>query len=716
MPKKPNDLPGTPSNAANAGVDQTVSEGSTVVLGAKTKDAGGENLSYSWKQISGSPVRLVNENSPNASFQAPYIADKAISNALEFELTVTKGSTVAGKDSVEITVRRVQRALIFQGGGALGAYEAGVYRALCETLREKDSKNGVDRPLFDIVAGSSIGAVNAAILVNFVVHKNGNNWDHSEDELGRFWSDISNPNPFHLKWWIDNVWLNPMLMSWWDYWKNIRDTGYRSQESSGDDGSPKDWREIWPFIAGYFFWPENWGPLATSESARRFYSYWWSIQLGVPKVLSAGPIVQPDMKFFAPTPQFIRFDNNPLAQTMMNYWPLKNRIKTSYEKGQPRLILVSVDVQDCTTAVAFDSYEYRGKECEVCDQKFGSTAELVRHVYDEHKQQNEARTDSICKTVYGGENVRVMHYDGIGIEHVAASMSTHLRYKYPALNVVEDGKESPRYFWDGAYLSNTPLREVIQAHQNYWREAEGVPELEVYIVNLYPSIEKQVPQDADSIQDREIDIKFHDRTKYDAKAAATVTDYLDLGRLLKNVASEAIQNIADDDRRALMESKLRSVLYSETKTRKRNGEKRIYRDILEGRFSISKTVYIERADDSHTIFGKAFDFSSKTVDQLLKSGYDEAMTELGLDQLMNKTGESIKDKKLQRMESKLQVARALARNRNEDGSIVDHDKFASMMEDFKKETNDADLIAMADKVIESNRKDVKTLSTWSLTR
>ena len=61
----------------------------------------------------------------------------------------------------------IQRALIFQGGGSLGAYEAGVFTALCEDLIKKDktNENRRNRPVFDIIAGSSIGAVNAAIIV-----------------------------------------------------------------------------------------------------------------------------------------------------------------------------------------------------------------------------------------------------------------------------------------------------------------------------------------------------------------------------------------------------------------------------------------------------------------------------------------------------------------------------------------------------------------------
>jgi hypothetical protein len=45
-----------------------------------------------------------------------------------------------------------QRALVFQGGGSLGAYEAGVYEATYELLSERDVKLGREgKPLFHIV-------------------------------------------------------------------------------------------------------------------------------------------------------------------------------------------------------------------------------------------------------------------------------------------------------------------------------------------------------------------------------------------------------------------------------------------------------------------------------------------------------------------------------------------------------------------------------------
>ena len=57
-----------------------------------------------------------------------------------------------------------QRVLVLQGGGSLGAYEAGAFQALSEKLTEEDTKRGFKgRPLADIVAGTSIGAINSTI-------------------------------------------------------------------------------------------------------------------------------------------------------------------------------------------------------------------------------------------------------------------------------------------------------------------------------------------------------------------------------------------------------------------------------------------------------------------------------------------------------------------------------------------------------------------------
>ncbi|MGE4652203.1 MAG: patatin-like phospholipase family protein [Myxococcota bacterium] len=55
---------------------------------------------------------------------------------------------------------RPKRAVVFSGGGARGAYEAGVVRYLVEALPRRLGK----APRFDIICGTSVGAVHACFL------------------------------------------------------------------------------------------------------------------------------------------------------------------------------------------------------------------------------------------------------------------------------------------------------------------------------------------------------------------------------------------------------------------------------------------------------------------------------------------------------------------------------------------------------------------------
>ncbi|EJN09442.1 patatin-like phospholipase family protein [Herbaspirillum sp. YR522] len=75
---------------------------------------------------------------------------------------------------------RPQVALVLQGGGALGAYQAGVYQALHE--------NGLSP---DWVVGTSIGAINAAIIA-------GNPPESRVERLRQFWDTVSHPDLFDL--------------------------------------------------------------------------------------------------------------------------------------------------------------------------------------------------------------------------------------------------------------------------------------------------------------------------------------------------------------------------------------------------------------------------------------------------------------------------------------------------------------------------------------
>lgn len=68
-----------------------------------------------------------------------------------------------------------QRALIFQGGGALGVYEAGVFKEIHrKVIPDQEQKGNNNIKLFDMVSGTSIGAINATVLVGHFLKNNKN--------------------------------------------------------------------------------------------------------------------------------------------------------------------------------------------------------------------------------------------------------------------------------------------------------------------------------------------------------------------------------------------------------------------------------------------------------------------------------------------------------------------------------------------------------------
>src|ERR1700756_4940403 len=82
-----------------------------------------------------------------------------------------------------------QIALVLQGGGALGSYQAGVYEALAEADLHPDW-----------VAGTSIGAINSAIIA-------GNAPGERVAKLKQFWNEIT-ANPL-VDWVLESESLTP---------------------------------------------------------------------------------------------------------------------------------------------------------------------------------------------------------------------------------------------------------------------------------------------------------------------------------------------------------------------------------------------------------------------------------------------------------------------------------------------------------------------------
>jgi NTE family protein len=205
------------------------------------------------------------------------------------------------------------------------------------------------------------------------------------------------------------------------------------------------------------------------------------------------------------------------------------------------------------------------------------------------------------------------------------------KYAIDHAHIVDMTTGTMRQLWDGGYLSNTPLRELLTAHKNYWMEylrrnrrlgeEEGdklitrTPELEVYIVNLHPLSPKDIPDDRDLIDDRESDILFHDRTTYDEQVAYAFTDFVDMTRdLIELARANGLSKSVEE----LLEKKAKAI--------SRVGEYRIttYRDLLFGKPRISKVWRIDRLENAGATFGKVTDFTPSTIRKLIESGRIDA--------------------------------------------------------------------------------------------
>lgn len=476
----------------------------------------------------------------------------------------------------------VNRALIFQGGGSLGAYEAGAYKAINEDLSAYFRTEGRENePIFHIVSGTSIGAINAALLVSYV--KENKTWEGSGERLIDFWEYLSTQPS------VENI---PYFTSYWDSWRKL------------------DRR------------------IASGESARRYFSTKEFILKGVPNVF-VPKTPQPDHRFFDPSNTWYVYDNRPLKESLEKF--AKFPISTSFENNEPRLLLVAVDVQELTPVV-FDSYE---KEDGTRKSEYGK-----------YGRMKFGRSENDQEDTEGFEHV-IRYDDGIKADFVLASCSVPVNYDYTRLNVENrvlvgggqgdnvdtgdnngpssssNGTSGLRSFWDGGLLANTPLRQTVLAHRDYWNKVrkleENIPKLRYGIINLHPAKQDYLPSDYDGVVDRKNDIIFHDRTEFDENVAVLLSDFIRLAKTLIKLAEE----------NGVSKEVLQKTLKEETKAvYLATGKHFRFEDLIKANVDVDFVVRLERKNDSHTISNKTFDFSKTTIQQLIQDGYQETKEQM----------------------------------------------------------------------------------------
>jgi NTE family protein len=472
----------------------------------------------------------------------------------------------------------INRALIFQGGGSLGAYEAGAYKAINEDLSAYFRTEGRgNEPIFHIVSGTSIGAINAALLVSYV--KENKTWEGSSERLIAFWDYLSTQST------VENV---PYFTNYWDLWRRL------------------DRR------------------IASGESARRYYSTKEFILKGVPNVF-VPKMPSLDNRFFDPSNTWYMYDNRPLKESLEKF--AKFPISTSFENDEPRLLLVAVDVQELTPVV-FDSYE---KEDGTRKSEYGRYGR-VRFGRSEKDPENTEEFEHVIR-----------YNDGIKSDFVLASCSVPVNYDYTKLSVESrvlvgggqgdteynsrtfssNSTNSLRSFWDGGLLANTPLRQTILAHRDYWLNVrkleENIPRLRYGIINLHPSKQDYLPSDYDGVVDRKNDIIYHDRTQFDENVAVLVSDFIRLAKSLIKLSEE----------NGVSKGALRKVLKEETKAvYLATGKHFTHEDLLKANVDVDFVVRLERKNDSHTVSNKIFDFSKTTIQQLIQDGYQQTKEQM----------------------------------------------------------------------------------------
>ena len=87
------------SPTANAGADQSVTEGDTVTLAGSGTDQEGQTLTYAWTPPSG--ITLSDATAANPTFTAP---DRTADYTLSFSLKVNDGTNDSAADTVDISV------------------------------------------------------------------------------------------------------------------------------------------------------------------------------------------------------------------------------------------------------------------------------------------------------------------------------------------------------------------------------------------------------------------------------------------------------------------------------------------------------------------------------------------------------------------------------------------------------------------------------------
>jgi NTE family protein len=263
---------------------------------------------------------------------------------------------------------------------------------LCKRLiEENDKEKSKDntRPLFDIVAGTSIGAMNAAVPVGNVIKKD-KTWIEAVEELERFWR---------------------------------QGVALKEGVTASDDIIPTGMFQIFPWWKPWTKYVPTWAPcanqtaltdeikidtndLASEEAARRYYSTKEFVFKG--RKVFSGKKPRPDKKFLDKdlSATWFVLNDAPLREQIDLFGDLP--IATSLDKGEPRLLVTALDISEGIT-VTFDSYKKSDGKRKTL---YYPGRKYERRKDEEYKNKNSRKDD---------KPIIIEYENGITLEHVMAS-------------------------------------------------------------------------------------------------------------------------------------------------------------------------------------------------------------------------------------------------------------------------------------------------------
>lgn len=177
-------------------------------------------------------------------------------------------------------------------------------------------------------------------------------------------------------------------------------------------------------------------------------------------------------------------------------------------------------------------------------------------------------------------------------KHILAT-SAYPLYNFPWIEV-----ETDVYAWDGGLLSNTPLREVL--------DASPIKDKVIFLVENYPKRVKKLPGNLGEVYHRARDIIFSDKTEHSIKMSATITRYLDFIEELYQIVNTNMDKLQLDEK---------------TITKINRKYKKYHQD---HGAEIKEIFYISRDEEFPHIFENA-DFSPKTISRSIREGAEKTL-------------------------------------------------------------------------------------------